>query len=364
MHRKGIALVVILVLLSVSVVPSIGRDIEQSSISPLYDGKTLYVGGSGPNNYTKIQDAIDDASDGDTVFVYDDSSPYQVSNCLIIEKSINLIGENRDTTVISGSIDFFDGLLYTDIIIFISTDWVNISGFTIQKSEYFGISVYMGDNINISGNIFIDNRLLDIGFLICNYSCISDNIFTGNVVDDLFCIGGGIFLEHVSFTNIIGNIFINCSSGLGLASSIMFPLTSNSNIISGNLFDGNGVAMEILARNTLITRNTISNHNRISNLIIPALQLRGHNNTVSCNNFIKNIRDASDWCYIFSLRDIFKIRRYRNVWDGNYWDRSRPLPKIIFSILIFEREYPNVPIFFPFFNIDRHPAKEPYDIGV
>ncbi|KAA0009241.1 MAG: hypothetical protein FE036_00850, partial [Thermoplasmata archaeon] len=30
----------------------------------------LYVGGSGPNNYTKIQDAIDNASNGDTIKVY------------------------------------------------------------------------------------------------------------------------------------------------------------------------------------------------------------------------------------------------------------------------------------------------------
>ena len=29
------------------------------------DGNTLYVGGTGPGNYTAIQDAIDDAIDGD-----------------------------------------------------------------------------------------------------------------------------------------------------------------------------------------------------------------------------------------------------------------------------------------------------------
>jgi len=33
------------------------------------EGNTLYVGGSGFGNYTKIQDAIDNASDNDTVFV-------------------------------------------------------------------------------------------------------------------------------------------------------------------------------------------------------------------------------------------------------------------------------------------------------
>ena len=34
-----------------------------------------YVGGSGPGNYSKIQDAIENATKGDTVFVFDDSSP-------------------------------------------------------------------------------------------------------------------------------------------------------------------------------------------------------------------------------------------------------------------------------------------------
>ena len=30
-----------------------------------HDGKILYVGGDGPDNYTRIQDAINNASDGD-----------------------------------------------------------------------------------------------------------------------------------------------------------------------------------------------------------------------------------------------------------------------------------------------------------
>jgi uncharacterized membrane protein len=33
-------------------------------------GATLYVGGGGSGNYSTIQAAIDNASDGDTVFVY------------------------------------------------------------------------------------------------------------------------------------------------------------------------------------------------------------------------------------------------------------------------------------------------------
>ena len=61
-------------------------------------GNTLYVGGSGPNNYTKIQDAVDNASDGDTVYVFNGTYYENV----FIGRSINLIGENKDTTIIDG----------------------------------------------------------------------------------------------------------------------------------------------------------------------------------------------------------------------------------------------------------------------
>jgi hypothetical protein len=33
-------------------------------------GNILYVGGGGPGNYTKIQDAINNAINGDTIFVF------------------------------------------------------------------------------------------------------------------------------------------------------------------------------------------------------------------------------------------------------------------------------------------------------
>jgi len=58
-----------------------------------------------------------DAKNGDTVFVYDDSSPYYEN--IIVNKSIILIGENRGTTVI-------DGGGYGDVITVIK-DQVNIS---------------------------------------------------------------------------------------------------------------------------------------------------------------------------------------------------------------------------------------------
>jgi len=66
--KYTIPIMVFLLFVSTSFVV-VSYNIEKSSTLS-FDGNTLYVGGSGPNNYTRIQDAIDYASDWDTVFVY------------------------------------------------------------------------------------------------------------------------------------------------------------------------------------------------------------------------------------------------------------------------------------------------------
>ena len=70
MRSKFLMGVIVVLILTNFIVQSTAIEmIEQSSMSTR-NGKTLYVGGSEPGNYTKIQDAINNASDGDTVFVY------------------------------------------------------------------------------------------------------------------------------------------------------------------------------------------------------------------------------------------------------------------------------------------------------
>ena len=90
--RKLVVCAVILLFFGVACSPNITAVDNREKSIQLTDGNTLYVGGSGPGNYSRIQYAINNASDGDTVFVFDDSSPYFEN--LIIDVSINLIGEN------------------------------------------------------------------------------------------------------------------------------------------------------------------------------------------------------------------------------------------------------------------------------
>jgi len=99
----------------------------------------LYVGGSGANNYTSIQEAIDDAMPGDTIFVYDDSSPYYEN--LTIDKSIKLIGENRKTTIV-------DGEGAKNVIRIIANN-VSISNFSIRNSSKLGCGFCVMGSFNL-----------------------------------------------------------------------------------------------------------------------------------------------------------------------------------------------------------------------
>ena len=69
----------ILILIVGMSISSTGINVEKVSITS-FSGNILYVGGSGPDNYTTIKKAVNAANNGDTVFVYDDSSPYFEKN--------------------------------------------------------------------------------------------------------------------------------------------------------------------------------------------------------------------------------------------------------------------------------------------
>ena len=60
------------------------------------ESKIIYVDYRGKADYTKIQDAIDNASRGDTVFVR--NGTYYES--ILINKPINLIGASKNQTII------------------------------------------------------------------------------------------------------------------------------------------------------------------------------------------------------------------------------------------------------------------------
>lgn len=189
------------------------------------NNNTLYVGGTGPNNYTKIKDAINDASNGYTIFVY--SGTYY--EYIILYKSLNLIGENRETTNITCKdktdvikisannvtikgftlYDAGQNFLYkTDAGIEISNNKNNI---TIEENiiakGYCGILSQDSENVTIKNNILHTNNGPSIWFY---GKSINNSIINNKITRKINDRGGGIWLEKCSSNILIkNNVFTN-----------------------------------------------------------------------------------------------------------------------------------------------------------
>ena len=240
--------------------------ISNSNIRSNNGNNTLYVGGSGPNNYTRIQDAIDNASSGDTVFVY---TGIYYENNIFINVTINLIGKDKETTIIDANQEM-DAL-------FVFADSVNISGFTIQNTSRCGI------------------------YLTSNYTNISNNIFTNNAH------GIHPYLPNF-YTVITENLFHNNTNGLTCVTCAYARIhrnTAKNNFWGIRIF--NSGHCDIF-------------HNNISHNQKWGIYLYGHalNNTIRENNFIENYMNA-----------YFVLFSYHNNWRGNYWNQPLTQPKPI-----------------------------------
>jgi len=323
-------------------------NVEQSlSSQPMNRGNTLYVGGSGSGNYTTIQEAINNATNGDTVFVYNKTYNENVDTKL---KKIILIGEDRDTTIITGPA--------TNPVVRIGTSDTTLSGFTLIGTST-GTIIQVA---SLSENVFITNNLIKNGAngIMLSPTTSKATITDNTIVDNAFV---GIQLQTSSYNVIRDNRIENNE-----AQGIDLSFGSNHNSILNNSLIDNGEEA-ILISGITSTENTISGNNISSNKIGVRFSSAGSNkiqsnniqgsvmegillqsskeNSIEKNNFIDNKRQAA-----------FKFSS-RNSWDANYWSNwigfklTRPLfqkfPKAIGGLLLI--------------NLDRHPAKIPYNIS-
>ena len=183
----------------------------------------LYVGGSGPGNYTRIQDAINASKSGDTVFVY--SGTYYENVC--VNKTINLIGQDKNNTIIDSN---------GGCEINIMADFVQIRGFTLQNGwvgircdSTYGHSIITGNNIlyHSSDGILIGQS--------------NNNTIIGNNIDlsyeDLYKGNTGIEIYFSNDDIISGNNLKHCTNG------ILVQLCGNTQIIKNNFIDYNDIPL-------------------------------------------------------------------------------------------------------------------------
>jgi parallel beta-helix repeat protein len=200
-------------------------------------GITFYVGGSEPGNYTTIQSAIDAASSGDIVFIYDDSSPYLEN--IIVNKSIAIIGEKKNTTILDGRGKNF--------VIYINTEYATIKDLTIQNTSKEFVNCDSGIKIQYSYNILIFNCKITntlAGITISDsqnnevsYCDISDNNLGVVLLNSSY--------NHVAenyISNNTGSYLLNLPNSGSLIAGMVFA-QSSKNTLKNNIFSNNLVGI-------------------------------------------------------------------------------------------------------------------------
>ena len=315
-----------------------------------------------PDDYEKIQWAINNASDGDTIFVRADTYYENV----VVNKTVSLLGENRIATIIDGS--------GKGTVIKICTTNVSINGFTVQngyygiyfdvskgtitkntiRNNFFGIYLshskynYLSENIvennyygiyswgsgsntiskNVlnnndhgidlwedSSNIIIENIVRNNGaYGIYAYhshmNIVSENTLTNNDKFDSTYSGYAIWLDRSNGNKVISNMVVNNTDGI-------FVYDSRNNIVRRNTIVANqmrGVMLGGYLPSGHYYNNTICGNTIQSNNIGIDLYQYANNNKIYHNNFIDNKIQA----YIDEFTS-------NNTWDngfpsgGNYW---------------------------------------------
>ena len=262
--------------------------------TPIVELDMIYVDYGGKADYASIQDAVDDASDGDKIFVY--AGVYQEN--VVVDKSIKITGEDRDKTVI-------DGGSYGDVL-HISADWVNISGFTIQNGgnrtsfKGQGQDADAGIDVRSSNTTISNNEIMSndngCGVYVCesNSNIIIDNYFSNNKY--------GVYTYKAVGNNISGNnVSLNSMYGIYLYTG------SDENVIYSNaIYDNNyGIRIKGSKFNEIFGNNIMHNKHGLYFCCGSTNNIAFYN--LFANNSIWNADDS-----------------YSNQWDnsgiGNYWD--------------------------------------------
>lgn len=250
--------------------------------------KILYTGGTGTGNYSSIQNAINHASEGDTILVF----PGIYNESIIVNKTICLLGKDKNNTIIDTN-----NSLYSAIIV--QAPNISISGFTIQNNT---VGIYVIGNVtSFENNIFLNNifKHNSCGIYLTNLSSgtlIYKNIFSKNQ-------GEGIRLYR-SNNNIINENIITENGGFGIA----LWDSSNNNSITNNTVTNNikGITFSRWCNNNIIFGNNILENQKAGISFIYSF-----NNNLTSNYFINN-------SYGFYLRD-----SSGNIIDNNNFSKNQ-----------------------------------------
>ncbi|MEM3612284.1 MAG: NosD domain-containing protein [Candidatus Bathyarchaeia archaeon] len=222
-----------------------------------------------PDDYATIQEAINNATEGDTVYVR--AGVYNES--ININKSIQLVGEDKATTVIDGS--------GSGIVVKVSANNVSIVNFTIRNAGK------MWDGVGYPPSCVSGNSV--------RYIEVKDNILTDAAVCVWFSSSSFIEISsNVAYNGTVAGIITYASSNIVVQKNLvnscgMMGIHLDGNCMNCNIIENTvmntleGIEIEKSGKN-LITRNQLL-HNNVSMVLNQCNEL----NTLRENNM------TSDW---------------------------------------------------------------------
>jgi parallel beta-helix repeat protein len=208
------------------------------------NGTKVYVGPNPSDDFHSIQNAVNAAENGSTIYVRE-GSYYET---LIINKSINLISLEKNKSSIMGPNNASSSSSFT--IIQIEADNCSIDGFIITRN---GIAIADGIGINSSNNKITNNTITQVTEGLIIQKNTQHNTITGNTITNNHY---GIHAEQASY-NTYANNTITSNTLYGIYNNY----DSNENIFSNNLFSQDNYALRIKGSQ----KNTVYNNCFINN---------------------------------------------------------------------------------------------------
>jgi parallel beta-helix repeat protein len=219
-----------------------------------------------PDDYPTIQEAINNASEGDTIFVTNGTYHENV----VVNKTILLIGENKENTIIDGS--------GVEKVIELAVDGILISNFTISNGEV-GIHITDSHRHIIRNNIICRNVRGATGTYY-TYTTYEDNIVRENEYGlDFGHLGGPSSSRNLAIGNQIYDNFVG----------IYVSASEGNNTIKNNMIYENSIGIVLdNTRNNNVVSNTFINNTRDGEVMHGIYLRNSAQNNIEGNIFIFN----------------------------------------------------------------------------